>query len=185
MLDAIRCRREEALRRAVLAGDETAWRVWYDETFEMVRRFVAWQLRDRPDRIDEVLQESWLVAVKRICEFDPQRAAFVDWVRGIAARVLKNHLRKSRTGSMKSLSNNVEHFVAVPAIEVDSRTDRIIEVLQFLPGRYAAVLREKYLEQKSVSEIAAAWNETTKAVESLLTRARAAFRHAFGMDESV
>jgi DNA-directed RNA polymerase specialized sigma24 family protein len=38
------------------------------------------------------------------------------------------------------------------------------------------------LDGQSVAEIAATWNETEKAVESLLTRARAAFREAYGDD---
>lgn len=184
MTDAVRCRREEALKRAVLAGDEAAWRVWYDETFEAVRRFVAWQLRGRPDYCDEVLQETWLVAVKRIREFDPQRAGFTEWMRGIAANVLRSQMRKWGASSLKSLPDDVTSVRAEETTDAKSRTERITEVLQFLPGRYAAVLQEKYLEQKSVSEIAASWNETAKGVESLLTRAREAFRQAFGMDES-
>ena len=42
-----------------------------------------------------------------------------------------------------------------------------------------AVLRAKYLDGRSMAEIAAAWGETPKAVESLLTRARQAFREAY------
>jgi RNA polymerase sigma-70 factor (ECF subfamily) len=184
MTDAVHCRREEALKRAVLAGDEAAWRVWYDETFEGVRRFVVWQLRSQPDRSDEVLQETWLVAVRRIREFDPHRAGFAEWMRGIAANVLRSQMRKWGAVSMKPLPENVTCSPNDDATEAKSRSERITEVLQFLPGRYAAVLREKYLEQKSVSEIAASWNETAKGVESLLTRAREAFRQAFGMDET-
>ncbi|MDB5389595.1 MAG: hypothetical protein JWM11_5241 [Planctomycetaceae bacterium] len=180
MSDAVRCHREQALRRAVLAGDETAWRSWYDETFEAVRRFVLCRVRSYPDRCDEVLQETWLVAVKRIRDFDPRRGAFVDWVRGIAANVLKNHFRKWHASHTKPLTEDVAQPGGGPS--GDSRSERITEVLQFLPNRYAAVLREKYLEQRSVAEIALAWNETTKTVESLLTRAREAFREAFGME---
>jgi DNA-directed RNA polymerase specialized sigma24 family protein len=42
------------------------------------------------------------------------------------------------------------------------------------------VLRAKYLEQRSVNDIALAWQQTAKAIESLLTRARLAFREQFG-----
>lgn len=183
MSEAVRQHREEALQRAVLAGDETAWRQWYDETFESVGRFVAWRLRGRTDGFDEILQETWIVAVKRIRDFDPRRGTFLDWVRGIAANVLRNQARKARTLSTKPLLEDVEQpSNRVAAEAAAARLDRIGEVLQFLPGRYADVLRQKYLEQRSVAEIATSWNETTKAVESLLTRARQAFRDAFGLD---
>ena len=46
--------------------------------------------------------------------------------------------------------------------------------LALLPARYAAALRAKYLDGRTVDEIAAAAGQTPKAVESLLSRARAA-----------
>jgi RNA polymerase sigma-70 factor (ECF subfamily) len=49
-----------------------------------------------------------------------------------------------------------------------------------LPPHYEEVLRCKYLDGQSVADIALAWNESPKAVESLLTRARHAFREAYG-----
>ena len=48
-----------------------------------------------------------------------------------------------------------------------------------LPERHEAVLRAKYLDGRTVREIVADWGETEKAVESLLTRARDAFRAAY------
>jgi RNA polymerase sigma-70 factor (ECF subfamily) len=48
-----------------------------------------------------------------------------------------------------------------------------------LDPRHEQVLRAKYLEQMSVRVIADAWRETPKAIESLLTRARQAFREAY------
>ena len=55
--------------------------------------------------------------------------------------------------------------------------------LASLSERHEAVLRAKYLEQHSVADIAAEWDETPKAVESLLSRARAAFREAYQLLE--
>ena len=45
------------------------------------------------------------------------------------------------------------------------------------------MLRAKYLDGRSVADIAAAGGETPKAVESLLTRARQAFRDAYGSED--
>jgi len=41
-----------------------------------------------------------------------------------------------------------------------------------LSQRYAAVWRAKYVDELSVAELAASWDQTPKAVESLLPRAR-------------
>ena len=61
--------------------------------------------------------------------------------------------------------------------------ERVARALATLPDRYEAVLRAKYLEGRSVQDIASAWDETPKAVESLLTRARQAFRKAYEKSE--
>jgi RNA polymerase sigma-70 factor, ECF subfamily len=64
-------------------------------------------------------------------------------------------------------------------IDQRDQAERVARALSALPDRYEAVLRAKYLEEQSMAQIAAACNETPKAVESLLTRARQAFRKAY------
>jgi DNA-directed RNA polymerase specialized sigma24 family protein len=44
-----------------------------------------------------------------------------------------------------------------------------------LPENYQNVLRAKYEDQLPIADIAAEWGATSKSVESLLGRARAAF----------
>ena len=51
--------------------------------------------------------------------------------------------------------------------------------LAALPDHYETVLRAKYLDRQSVDAIAAARGDSPKAVESLLSRARQAFREAY------
>ena len=48
-----------------------------------------------------------------------------------------------------------------------------------LPEHYEGVLRAKYLDRLTVEAIANARGDTLKAVESLLARARQAFREAY------
>ena len=51
--------------------------------------------------------------------------------------------------------------------------------LQQLPGRYATALEMKYVNGNSVVEIARELGLSEKATESLLTRARKAFKEGF------
>jgi RNA polymerase sigma factor (sigma-70 family) len=55
---------------------------------------------------------------------------------------------------------------------------RVHAVLDRLPPRYGRALEWKYLEELSVKEIARRLEVGPKAAESLLTRARLAFRDA-------
>src|SRR5439155_24980839 len=88
--------REHGLRTAVLAGDEQAWRTWYEESFNGLHAYVCWRCAGLRDLADELVQETWLTAVRRVRSFDPECASFAAWLRGIAANVLRNHLRARR-----------------------------------------------------------------------------------------
>jgi len=87
---------DEVLRRAVLAGDEHVWQAWYDETFDDLYAYVLWRSGGRRDRADEISQETWLTAVRSVRRFDPRKGNFLDWMRGIAANVLRHNLREQR-----------------------------------------------------------------------------------------
>jgi len=91
-----RVQAEMALRAGVLAGDAAAWRTLYDGAYAELWAYVVWRSAGLRDLAEEVTQETWLIAVRRIGGFDPQRARFVSWLRGIAAHVLANQLRRRR-----------------------------------------------------------------------------------------
>ncbi len=174
--------REEMLRRAVLAGDENAWRVWCLEVFDELDRFIVWRCGGRRNEADEIVQETWLTAVRQIRSFQPQQGSFLAWLRGIAANVRRNQLRSARRLSRReSAAEQVSCDVARSESVVDEqeRSEQIAAALDGLLERQESVLRAKYFEGLSVAEIAAAWNETPKAIESLLSRARDAFRERF------
>jgi RNA polymerase sigma-70 factor (ECF subfamily) len=177
MLPSERVRQEEALRGGVLAGDAAAWRRLYDHAYAELWAYVIWRCAGLRDLAEEVTQETWLIAVRRIRDFDPQQGGFRSWLRGIAAHVLLNQLRSRRRQPVQSLPE-----LAEPARDVVGQREQgelIARALAELPERSEAVLRAKYLDQMSVEEIAADWGQTTKAIESLLTRARQAFRTAY------
>src|SRR5919201_1956083 len=88
--------RERGLLDAVLAGDERAWRTWYEESFDGLYAYVLWRCGGLRDRAHEVVQETWLTAVRRLRAFDPEQGSFAAWLRGIAANVLRNQLRRER-----------------------------------------------------------------------------------------
>jgi len=180
MSEADRVGRDRGLRAAVLAGDERAWQTWYDECFPALDAYVLWRCGGLRDLADDALQETWLTAVRRVREFDPARSAFSAWLRGIAANVMRNQFRRHASRQTHSLNGDLANRDDSAARD---RGERIARALAVLSERHEQVLRLKYLEDKGVGAIAQEWNESSKAVESLLTRARAAFRAAYDEPE--
>ena len=168
---------EQALREAVLAGNEAAWRVLYERAFGPIYAFVFHRAGRRADRADEVVQEVWLIAVRKLREFDPRQGSFDEWLKGIAENVLKNHRRRWQRDPRNELPETAANEHAAND-ELASR-ELFGLAMTALPSHYETVLRAKYQERLSVAEIAGRLGGTSKAVESLLSRAREAFRKAY------
>jgi RNA polymerase sigma-70 factor (ECF subfamily) len=180
MRDGDRTIEEQSLRAAVLAGDERAWQALYDGGFASLYSFVSWRCGGSRDLTEEVVQETWLQAVRGIRKFQPETASFLTWLRGIAHNVIRNQLRRRRTIRDTVTLHDVPSRNGVAERE---RAERVASTFAELPARYEGVLRAKYVDRQSVAEIAAELEESPKAIESLLTRARQAFREAFEREE--
>ena len=143
---------------------------WYGETYAPLE-LMRWRCGNC-EMVEDVLQETWMVAVQKLRRFRPETGSFQGWLCGIAANVIRNTLRQKRRGEFYHQSCNKE----IPAngsgaMEEQERSESIARALDCLPVRYEQVLRAKYLDQYSVAAIATLWGETEKAIESLLTRA--------------
>ena len=181
MDDRDRVGQESCLRAAVLAGDEAAWRSWYNATAPGLRAYVHWRCSGLADLADEVVQETWLTAVRRVRAFRPEQGRFAGWLAGIAANLIRNRLRARRcrpTATVQLEADPGWHSGS------DDPAERVAQALAELPSHYEAVLRAKYLDGLSVQAIAEQRGESVKAVESLLTRARQAFREVYQAAES-
>ena len=170
---------ESALRDAALRGDAEAWKALYESASCELSRYVRWRCGGRRDWAEDAIQDAWLTAAKSLSRFDPLKGSFTGWVCGLASNVVRNRIRgwKRSLGRTTLLSTEI---VANPEDEPDLETAiRVTETLSGLPERCERVLRAKYLDELSVKELATRWGETEKAVESLLTRTRQAFREFY------
>ena len=162
---------ERTLRAAAVAGDALAWRTLFESAYDRVRAYCRWRAANLRDLADDCEQETWLVAVRRLRSFDPAQGPFAGWVVGIAANVVRGQLRRRRR------SDPLPEHCPTPCDRAGrERAEAVAVALSRLPPHYEAALRAKYLDGQSVEDIAQNTGVSAKAVESLLTRARAAFR---------
>jgi RNA polymerase sigma-70 factor, ECF subfamily len=174
---------ERILRDAVLRGDEAAWRVLCERYFDAIHAYVRWRGRQPPERTDELVQECWMIAVRRIRSYDPGRSTFGTWLRGIATNVLRNDVRK-RDREPRVAWDAAAEATPAASLAPSEPAETVATVLRALPADYREVLTAKYCDGLAVAEIAAVSGRTPKAVESLLTRARDAFRREWSKPRS-
>jgi RNA polymerase sigma-70 factor (ECF subfamily) len=168
---------ERELVRRMLGGDEGAFDEFFGDYFPRLFRFAVLRLRD-PDAAEDIVQTSLIAAVRHLGSWRGEATLFT-WLCTICRREIGAwEKRTSRRVTVSIAEDDPGLRAALESIGAD--TGRIVQlVLDHLPPRYSRALEWKYLEDLSVDDIAARLRCTPKAAESLLTRAREAFRDAF------
>jgi RNA polymerase sigma-70 factor (ECF subfamily) len=182
---------DRAVARRILGGDEAAFQDLFDRFFPRLYRFALARIGDDPDTARDIVQQTFLNAIERLDSYRGE-AALYTWFCQICRNVLADHFRKKgRSAERVTLLEDqpnaraiLESLTASVGDEPETgvwreQLHRIVEAtLDSLPGRYGEVLEWKYIDGLSVIEIAARLDLGAKAAESLLTRAREAFRDA-------
>lgn len=181
---------EIALVRRVLAGEESAFDDLFDGWFPPLYRFALSRLGGNEDACEEVVQRTFIRAFDRLHTYRGE-AALLTWLCTLCRREIAAwHERAGRACEVSWHEAQVGLQSALDAIaagaddpEAALRRSELAALvrltLDYLPGRYGDVLEWKYIEEQSVDEIAGRLGVGYKAAESMLSRARAAFRDGF------
>jgi len=181
------------LARRLRRGDESAFDAFFAEYFPRVYRFARVRLTGDDDAAEEVTQATLIRALARIGTYRGEAALFV-WLCSFCRHEIAAWFERSGRAVQVSLSEDSADTRAIlgalaalsgddPEREYERRElSRLVHVaLDHLPGRYRDALVGRYLEGASVDEIGRRLDLGYKAAESLLTRAREAFREGFAV----
>jgi RNA polymerase sigma-70 factor, ECF subfamily len=179
---------DENLVKELLDGDRRSFDRFFDENFARLYRFALARLSDDPEGAKEVVQITLTRALRNLHTYRAESALFT-WLCAICRNETSDWLRQQ--GSYRKhivliedhpdVQAAVDSFHApeehLPDAELQRLQNlRLIEVaLDRLPARYGDVLEWKYVEGRSLKEIAARLNIGHEATQSLLARAKRAF----------
>ena len=182
---------DRAVVGRLLAGDERAFEEFFADYFPRLFRFALARLRDE-DAAEEVVQTTLVQAVRKLHTWRGEAALFT-WLCQIARNELSDHWQRERREDAVMVHveddahvRGVLESLEAPAAERPDRQQMGAELARFvqvaldhLPPNYATALELKYLDGLSVQEIAARLDVTVIAAQSVLARARLAFREAY------
>ncbi len=161
---------EVTLRRAQ-RGDERAWRDLIERYERPIHALVWRMLVDRRDRVEDLVQETFVRVLRALPSFDPAGPASLStWMLTIATRLALNELRRQ----------------PMPAIHVSEFADSEVERRQLgntiatavakLPDDQRAVLVLREYHGLDYNQIATVLDLELGTVKSRMSRARAALR---------
>lgn len=182
---------DRALVRRILQGDEAAFRGMFDSFFPRLYRFALARLDGDHDAASDVVQQTFCRAIEHLDTYRGE-AALYTWFCQICRNTLTDYLRAMNRQAravvlLEDLPNvraMLEAFAAPATEQPELRAwqqdvRRLVQAtVETLPERYSDILELKYVDGMSVEDIADHLHIGAKAAESLLARARSAFREA-------
>jgi len=144
-----------------------------------LRGFITALVRD-PGAIEDLVQESFLVAWRNLARYD-RNLPFGPWVRGIARRLCMAHYRRIGEDRLDFIEGEtVDHicemfndFEALPGDTLDDQLASLRACMQHLPAHQQRVLQLHYEDNLGCGEIAENLGRSREAVKKLLQRSRA------------
>jgi RNA polymerase sigma-70 factor (ECF subfamily) len=180
-----------ALVRRMLDGDEAAFESFFNAVYPALYRFALARIGGDQDAAGDIAQAAICKAIAKLQTYRGE-AALLTWVCVFCRREIYAHGRRNRERPLVELVEDepeiraaLESLRAATMEDPDASLDRdklatfVQRVLDQLPSHYADALEWKYIDELPVLEIGTRLGLSPKAAESLLTRARSAFRDAF------
>lgn len=176
---------DRALVRRMSNGDRAAFDLFVHRYTPVLVRYAQAHLSSHPEAVADIVQSTLLAAIEGLERFRGD-GALGAWLVSICRFQIgtfrrRRRIRDTYAGEVPEDFDRVPSTLDPPSAELEQREleATVHGVLELLPPPYGDVLEWKYLEDLPVKAIAERLEVTPKAAESLLTRARGAFRKSF------
>ena len=137
----------------------------YEANFDRVYAFIARRVRNRQEAQD-LTSEVFERALQNLSKFEWRGVPFIAWLLRIASRAIADHWKRAGRESGNPLPDS-DH--AVP--DQIERHAMLFELVNRLPEAQLRVIHMRFVEQKSIREIAQELDRSEGAVKQLQLRA--------------
>ncbi|MGY8766852.1 MAG: sigma-70 family RNA polymerase sigma factor [Pirellulales bacterium] len=146
------------------------------EQHVQLRSFIR-TLGVKPDWVDDLAQDTFLVAHRELGSFERERD-FGKWLRGIARNLIRNEVRKDarrRRLLSENLTNillNSDNEVEEPTLLEESRMCALRDCVEQLPSKSRELVSGRYGDGWTASDMADQVGMTAAAIRQALVRVR-------------
>jgi len=180
------------LLRDAAAGDDRALARFYEAEVDGLYAFIFPRVGRDPSLAEDVVQETFLRALGRTGDYDPERGSLAVWLAWLARNAIRDCVREHRRGDRLGTTAATYDATMTQIFQALDRRplsdellgraetrDLVTATIAALPPRYRDALEAKYVREDSMTALAATLAISEDATKSLLARARRAFRTTF------
>lgn len=138
----------------------------YESNFDRVYAFVARRVPSR-EEAEDLTAEVFHQALASLAKFEWQRTPFAAWLLGIASHLIAH--RWQRAARQSEVSSDALESVGVP--EETERQAMFAQLVNRLPDDQRHVIRRRFLDQRSIRDIAQELGRSEGAIKQLQFRA--------------
>ncbi len=191
---AVAAEEPAALIKRIGSGDEAALEEFYERYFPRLYRYIFYRVGRDHHHTEEVVNDTFMEALEKSGQYDPARGSVESWLITMSRnriRSLNLLMGKAREyehswslvdGELESLFADLDRRnLPDAALEAMELKELVSATMCSIPSKYSELLEMKYTAGMSVKDMAEKLHKTEKSIESQLTRAREAFREAFGV----
>jgi RNA polymerase sigma-70 factor (ECF subfamily) len=171
--------KDERLLIEAAQRDPACFAELYENNFDRVYAFVAHRV-SRRDEAEDVTAEVFHLALAGIARVEWRGLPFVAWLLGIAANVLAD--RWQRAARQPEVAAEAEEIAATDG-KIEQRA-MMAQLVEGLPPDQRRVIIRRFVEQKSLREIAQELERSEGAVKQLQLRALENLRNRMTMTRS-
>lgn len=155
----------ERLRVEAAQRDPSRFADLYEDNFYRVYAYVSRRVGDRT-AAEDLTSEVFREALAGLAKFEWRDVPFVAWLLGIAARTVADHFKRA--------GRETPAPADAPEPSADYETERsamLFQLVERLPEAQFRVIHMRFVEQKSIREIAREMGRSEGAVKQLQLRA--------------
>lgn len=164
---------DERLLIEAAKQDPTRFAELYENNFHRVYAFIARRVRDRAEA-EDLTAEVFHQALSNLGRFEWRGIPFAAWLLRIAANTLAD--RWQRAAKMQEIPADELELLEAGADQHVERRAMLFQLVERLPDDQRLVIVRRFVEQKSVKEIAQELGRSEGAVKQLQFRALESLR---------
>jgi RNA polymerase sigma-70 factor, ECF subfamily len=164
---------DERLLVHAAQSDPTKFDALYELHFERVYYFLARRVHDRATA-EDLTSEVFHKALANLASYQWRGVPFAAWLFRIASNALADQYKRAsreQSSSDNEQSPDEHPDLSPPNLDAIDYHARLFRLVDHLPAVQCQVIRERFVEQRSIREIAGRLNKTEGAIKQLQFRA--------------